>query len=149
VLLTGWVFAPTVLARRFAVVFPLAVLLALVNPYTAVWVANNVVGGPTAWRSLWALPVPVIMTLVLISPLTLGVSSSWPVARPAFWLALLATFALLVPRYSGLSKANRLWLSRPGLKVPHRAYQWAAAVNASVPPGSHVALPAPIDQWIV
>src|SRR5262249_48682330 len=63
VLLTGWVFAPTGLARRFAVVFPLAGLLALVNPYTAVWVAKHVTG-PYYWRSLWALPIPIVMTLV-------------------------------------------------------------------------------------
>jgi hypothetical protein len=34
-LLAGWVFAPPGLARRFAVVFPLAVLVGLVNPYIA------------------------------------------------------------------------------------------------------------------
>jgi hypothetical protein len=148
ILMTGWVFAPTALARRFAVVFPLAVLLALVNPYTAVWVAHNVTG-PVYWRSLWALPLPIVMALVLTSPLSLGVSSSRPVARGALWLALLTAFALLVPRYGGLSKANRVRLSRPGLKVPHTAYRWAAEVNASVPPGSHVAVPSKIDIWIV
>jgi hypothetical protein len=149
VLLTGWVFAPTGLARRFAVVFPLAVLLALLNPYTAVWAANHVVGGTVYWRSLWALPVPIVMTLVLTSPLTLGVSSSWPSGRRALWLTLLATFALLVPRYGGLSKANRVRLSAPGLKVPHNLYRWAADVNASVPPGSHVAVPSTIEPWIL
>ena len=149
VVLCGWVFAPTGLARRFAAVFPLAVLLLFANPYTAVWVANNVTGSITYWRSLWALPVPTIMALVLTSPLALGVSSSRPLTRRALWMVLLAVFALLVPRYSGLSKANRVRLGSPSLKVPHTAYRWAAVVNQSVPPGSHVAVPSKIEPWIV
>lgn len=149
VILSGWVFAPTGLARRFAVVFPLAALLLLANPYTAVWVANNVTSPITYWRCLWAVPVPIVMALVLTSPLALGVSSSRPAARHALWLVLLATFALLVPRYGGLSKANRVRLGSPSLKVPHTAYRWAAVVNESVPPGSPVAVPSTIAPWIV
>ena len=35
------------------------------------------------------------------------------------------------------------------MKVPHTAYRWAAEINASVAPGSHVAVPSTIDIWIV
>src|SRR5262249_3786883 len=62
--LTAWVFAPPGLARRFAVICPLAALLALLNPYTAGWISANVTG-PAYWRSTWAFPLPVLMTLVL------------------------------------------------------------------------------------
>jgi hypothetical protein len=60
-----------------------------------------------------------------------------------------AAFAVLIPRYSGVSASNRVQLSWPRLKVPRAAYRWAAAVNKSVPPGSHVAVPSGIDQWVV
>ena len=54
-LLTAWVFAPPGLARRFAVIFPLAVLVGLLNPYVATWVPAHVTG-PSYWRSMWAFP---------------------------------------------------------------------------------------------
>ena len=63
--------------------------------------------GRSYWRSMWALPVPILMTLVLTAPLHLGDGSSRPGMRRAAWLALLAAFALLVPRYSGLSARER------------------------------------------
>lgn len=143
--LTGWALAAPGLARRFAVVCPLAVLLGLLNPYTAGWISANVLG-PSYWRSMWGLPLPILMTLALTSPLHLGGNSS---ARRVTGLVLLAAFAILVPRYSGLSPENGVELSWPRLKVPGPAYRWAAAVNQSVPPGSPVAVPPEIDSWIV
>ena len=147
-ILTGWVFAPPGLSRRFAVVFPLAVLLGLLNPSIADWVATRVTG-PTYWRSMWALPLPIMMALMLTWPLDLGGGSSRTGMRHAAWVVLLAAFALLVPRYNGLSGENGVRLTWPGLKVPDAAYRWAAAVNESVPPGSHVAVASEIGTWIV
>jgi Family of unknown function (DUF6077) len=144
----AWVFLPPGLGRRFAVVAPLAALLGLLNPYTAAWVSRNLTG-PSYWRSMWALPVPILMALMLTSPLRLGDGSSRPGARRAAWLVLLAAFALLIPRYTGLSPENGVQLSWPKLKVPDAAYRWAVAVNESVPEGSHVAVPSDIDPWIV
>lgn len=147
-LLIGWVFAPPGLSRRFAVVFPLAVLLGLLNPSIADWVAARVTG-PTYWRSMWVLPLPIVMALMLTWPLHLGGGSSRKGMRHAAWVVLLAAFALLVPRYNGLSGENGVRLTWPGLKVPDAAYRWAAAVNESVPPRSHVAVPSDIGAWIV
>jgi hypothetical protein len=147
-LLTGWVFAPPGLGRRFAVIFPLVVLLGLLNPYTADWVITNVTG-PSYWRSMWALPLPIVMALMLTSPLHLGDGSSRAWAGRAAWLVLLAAFAILVPRYNGLSPKNGVRLAWPELKVPKPAYEWAVAMNESVPPGSHVAVPTDIGTWIV
>lgn len=144
----AWVVLPPGLGRRFAVVAPLAALLGVLNPYTAAWVTRNVVG-PAYWRGMWALPVPILMALMLTSPLLLGGGSSRPAARCAAWLVLLAAFALLIPRYSGLSPENGVELSWPKLKVPDAAYRWAVAVNESVPERSHVAVPSDIDPWIV
>ena len=147
-LLIAWVFVPPGLGRRFAVAAPLAVLLGLLNPYTAGWVGRNVTG-PSYWRSMWALPLPILMGFVLASPLLLGDTSSRPGERRAAWLVLLAAFALLIPRYSGLSPENGVQLSWPKLKVPDAAYEWAVAVNDSVPEKSHVAVPSDVDTWIV
>jgi hypothetical protein len=98
---------------------------------------------------MWALPLPVLMALMLTSPLHLGETSSWPGMRRAAWLGLLAAFALLVPLFNGLSPENSVRLSWPSLKVPDGAYEWAVAVNESVPSGSHVAVPSTLDGWIV
>ena len=83
---------------------------------------------------MWALPLPIMMALVLTSPLQLGGGTSRSAMRRIAWVVLLAAFALLVPRYSGLSAENGVRLSWPTLKVPDAAYQWAVAVNESVPP---------------
>jgi hypothetical protein len=131
-LLTGWVFAPPGLGRRFALVFPLGVLLGLLNPSIADWVATNVTGS-TYWRSMWALPLPIVMALMLTWPLHLGGGLSRKGMRYAAWVVLLAAFALLVPRYNGLSGENGVRLTWPGLKVPDADYRWARAVNESVP----------------
>ncbi len=145
-LLTAWVFAPKGLAQRFAVIFPLAVLLGLLNPYLATWVPAHITG-PSYWRSMWALPVPILMALMLTSPLPSEGGSSRP--RRVAWLALLVAFALFVPGFSGVSPENGVQLGWPRLKVPDSVYRWAAAVNSSVPQGSHVAVPPDIDVWIV
>lgn len=147
-LLIGWVFASPGLARRFAVVVPLAVWIGLLNPYTADWVSAHVTG-PPYWRSMWAVPLPIIVALVLTSPLDLRWRVLPPGTQRAGWLGVLASFALLVPRYNGLSPENGVRLGWPSLKVPDAAYRWAAAVNERVPPGSQVAVPEEIGTWIV
>jgi hypothetical protein len=147
-LLSAWVLAPAGLGRRFAVVCPLVGLLGLWNPYAVHLVATNVTG-PSYWRSAWALPLPILMTLVLTSPLHLGGGQSRPRARGALCLLLLVAFAVLVPRFGGLTPANHVELGWPRLKVPQGPYRWAAAVNASVAPGSPVAVPEVIEPWVV
>jgi hypothetical protein len=98
---------------------------------------------------MWALPLPIVMALMLTWPLHVGNGVSHKGMRYAAWAVLLAAFALLVPRYNGLSRENGVRLTWPGLKVPDADYRWAAAVNESVPPGSHVAVPLDIGTWIV
>ncbi|MEO8604133.1 MAG: hypothetical protein ABI629_16275 [bacterium] len=148
VLLGGWALAAPGLARRFAVCLPLAALLGLLNPHTAGWVAVNVTG-PAYWRSLWAVPLPIVLALVLSAPLHLGRVATRPLLRGAAWLILLTTFACLVPRSGGLSRANAVRLGWPQIKVPEAAYRWAEEVNRRAPAGSHVAVPSDIAVWIV
>jgi hypothetical protein len=143
-LVAGAVSTPG-LARRFAIVCPLALLVALLNPYVAAWASLNVTG-PSYWRGMWALPLPILMTLVFTSPLR-----AWP-SRPLLGrllcVGLVTAFAFLVPRYGTLSAANGVHLGWPALKVPAAPYRWAALVNQSVPPGTQVAVPPAIDPWI-
>jgi len=143
-IIASWVVAAPGIARRFAVICPLAVILVILNPYIAGWMSVNVLG-PAYWRAMWTVPVPTLMTLVLTSPLHL--------VRPVFprklaVVILLAGFAVLIPRYGGLSPENSVSLGWPRLKVPQPAYRWAETVNKSVPPGSTIAVPSEIDPWI-
>ena len=43
-LLAAWACCGRGLARRFAIVVPLAVTLVVLNPYTTVWISENVTG---------------------------------------------------------------------------------------------------------
>ncbi len=145
-LLMAWVFAPPGLGRRFAVGAPLIMMLGLLNPYVAARVIANVTG-PAFWRTMWALPVPILMTMVLAAPLYR--EGPRPATRRALWIGLLAAFALLIPQYGGLSPQNFVRLGWPALKVPDAEYRWAAAVNQSVPRGSHVLVPTDVGAWVV
>jgi len=142
--LASWAVAAPGIARRFAVICPLAVILVVLNPYIAGWMSANVLG-PSYWRAMWSLPVPTLMTLVLTSPLHLG-RAVFP--RKLAVVILLAGFAVLIPRYGGLSQENGVSMTWPQLKVPQPAYRWAETVNKSVPPGSKIAVPSEIEPWI-
>jgi hypothetical protein len=144
-LLVAGALATPGLARRFAVVCPLALLVGLLNPYVAEWASMNLTG-PSYWRSMWALPLPVLMALVFTSPLR--VWPSRPLPGRLLCVGVVAAFALLVPRYGALSVTNGVHLGWPALKVPAAPYRWAALINQSVAPGTPVAAPPDINPWI-
>jgi len=149
--LAAWACSPRGVARRFAIVAPLAVWLVLLDPFTERWVVANVTGA-SFWRSLWALPVPLLMALVLIAPLSIPLPRR-RVTGPLATLVLVAVFAVFVPGFSALSERNHgpttpEWIGVPELKVPKAAYRWAAALNDSVPAGSQVVAPHYISVWV-
>jgi hypothetical protein len=144
-LLVAGAVASSGLARRFAVIGPLVVLLTVLNPYVATWATSNLTG-PSYWRGMWALPMPILMTLVLTSPLRL--LPARPLLGRILCLGFVTAFALVIPRYSAISATNGVHVGWPTLKVPAASYRWAALVNQSVPPGTQVAVPATIDPWI-
>jgi hypothetical protein len=144
-LLSAWACCGPGLARRFAIVVPLAVMLVLLNPYTTMWLSQNVTG-PSYWRSFWALPVPLLMALVLVAPLRLAGRR-----RAAGAFAVLAGFALFaaaVPGVRGLSQENGVELGWPRLKVQPEDYRWARVVTDRAGPGSTVAAPIAISVWL-
>ena len=145
--LIAWAASASALARRFALVAPLAVALVLLHPSASSWVAANATGD-SYWRSLWAFPVPVLMALVGIAPLQIGAAWRRRWVGPAAWVLLLGAFALLAPGKRGPSLENRVRLGWPSLKVEPVAYAWAAELSASVPSGSVVAAPSEVGVWL-
>jgi hypothetical protein len=146
-LLVAWAASPGALARRFALVAPLAVALVLLHPSASAWVVANATG-ESYWRSLWALPVPILMALTLLAPLALGAGGRRRWRGPAAWALGLAAFAVLVPARWGPSRENGVRLGAPSLKVDPVAYAWAAELTESVPPGSRVAAPGEVGVWL-
>jgi hypothetical protein len=146
VMLAGWSLASTSLARRFTVVFPLALALAW-NPLAAPWIAEFVTGESTYWRIFWLLPLPALFGLALAAPRTLPI----PGAASAGTLASLALAAGALgwaPERYTLSSGNRVRLEWPGPKVPTDAYAVARALTARVEPGAAVLAPAQVSTWL-
>ncbi len=144
-LVVAWAFCPPGLARRYAVVVPLAVLLALFDPYLADLVTGNLTGA-SFWRTLWLLPVPLLMALVLTAPLRAPFGSLW--LRGGGVVAACLAFALAVPEMSSLSRRNGVVLGWPKLKVPPETYRWAGLLTERAGPGSVVAAPADVAPWL-
>jgi hypothetical protein len=145
-LLVAWAASPVALARRFALVAPLAVALVLLNPFASGWMVANATG-QSYWRSLWALPVPILITLTLLAPL--GIRAGAPGWRGrAAWALLLGAFLLLVPARWGPGLENGVRLGWPSLKVDPVAYRWAEELASQVPPGSQVVAPADVGLWL-
>jgi hypothetical protein len=153
--LLAWACWGAGLARRFAIVFPLAVWLVLLNPYWDNWVAANLTG-PSFWRAMWSLPAPILMTLILVAPLQFGRNGSRRalLGSRVACVAAVATFALGVPRYSTFGADNAapadmgIWLGAPSIQIPSLNRKWAALLTESVPPGSFVVAPPNISVWI-
>jgi len=153
--LVAWACWGAGLARRFAIVFPLAVWLVLLNPYWDGWVAANLTG-PSFWRAMWSLPAPILMTLILVAPLQFGRIGNRrrQIGSRIACVAAVVAFAVGVPRYSTFSAENAapanmgIWLGAPTLKIPSLNQKWAALLTESVPPGSIVLAPPHISVWI-
>ncbi|MCP4654197.1 MAG: hypothetical protein GY856_02140, partial [bacterium] len=141
----AWACCSRGLVRRFAMVLPFAVWTVLLNPYIDQWVSNNLIG-PAYWRILWAIPIPLLMTLILISPLSWSGRTSWRVWGVCLF-SLLA-FTVWVPRFSGLSRENRVLLKRPQLKLRLPMYKLAAALHQQVAPGYPVVAPDEVGLYL-
>jgi len=148
VALGSWCVAPSALARRFCVLFPLAFLLVFLNPFTASWIASHVTSGPTYWRVFWVLPLPVLMTLMLSAPLALRGRSQQRWVAPCLSLAVAAVALVWLPVTPALSRANRVHLDWPGWKVPPEAFAAARAAAQHAAPGAAVLAPRDVAPWI-
>jgi hypothetical protein len=138
------------LARRFAIVLPLAVALVLLNPWIDAWVRANV-SGPSLWRVMWALPVPTLLALGVVAPLSVRATATaggWasPRARAAACLALMLLFACWVPRFPGFDRHNGASVGWPRLVLPETE-RWARALN-EIAPRERVVAPPSVSTWV-
>lgn len=143
--MVAWICCPVGLARRFAVVVPLAVLLTLLNPYASAWTLRNVTGA-SYWRAFWVLPVPILIALVTLAPLSLARGRAW--LRSLACAAALAAFAAFVPATSSLSAKNRVEIGVPRLKVPREPFAQAKALTRRLAPGTPVLAPRTVNPWL-
>ncbi len=154
-LASSWAFCGRAeLGRRFAIVVPLVVWGALLNPFLERDLAK-LLTGPSYWRVLWCIPVPLLLALVLSAPLRLP-QRAWP--RLAACIALLG-FCAGVPRFSVFSARNEprevhaaVSLGWPRLKVPRSGspsdYEWAALLNEVAGPEGVVLAPEYVALWV-
>jgi len=146
--LVAWVVCRNPVTRRLSVVFPLGLLLVLLNPWTALGVAHGVTGGPTYWRVLWVLPLAALLGVLLTAPL------AWPDprvplrARAAAALLLTACAVTFVPTRFGLSAESRTRWEPLGLDVKVPSYRPVEALVAHVPPRSNVLVRASVSSWV-
>jgi hypothetical protein len=144
--LVAWACRGPGLGRRFAIAVPLAATIVLLSPWADAFVRANFTG-PSFWRALWSLPIPILVTLVVTAPIQWQDSVLHRGLGAVASVALVAGFALAVPRYPGWSAKNEAWISRPTLKVDPSAWPWAMKLN-ELAPGQRVVAPPGIATWI-
>jgi hypothetical protein len=144
-LVVAWALRRPGLARRYAVVVPLAVAVVLLDPYTTGWVARNLTGA-SFWRVLWVLPLPLLLALVLTAPLQVPVRPGW--LRHGAVVAACAAFGLAVPVMSSLSADNGVVFGWPRLKVPPESWRWAQILTERAGPGVVALAPADVSAWL-
>jgi hypothetical protein len=146
--LVAWVVCRKTPAQRLCAVFPLGVLLVLLNPWTALALAHGVTGGPTYWRVLWVLPLPALLGVLLTAPLGQSGRRLGRRARVAATLLLCLCFVTIAPTRFGLFGSGVEYWQPLGLKVKRLHYEPAAAMAAHAPPRSHVLLPTGVSTWM-
>lgn len=146
--LVAWVACRKTPAQRLCAVFPLGVLLVLLNPWTALALAHGVTGELTYWRVLWVLPLPALLGLLLTAPLAQSGRRWGRRARVAATLLLWACFVTVAPTRFGLFGQGVEYWEPLGLKVKHIHYDPAAAMAAHAPPRSRVLLPTGVSTWM-
>lgn len=146
--LGAWCFFRNSLARRLAVVFPLATLVLLLNPYTAPFVASHVTGALTYWRVLWILPIPVLLGVIMTAPFAVDRLRIPRAGKAAMSTAFVATFVLFAPDYYLFQQTQHtLPLRLFGLKVPAH-YEVAERIANNVPARSLILAPTAITAWV-
>ncbi len=140
----GWSLAPNALARRFAIVFPLGLALVFLNPFTSLFIANNVTGGPTFWRVLWLLPWGVLWGLLAAAPLSRG--GRRPVQLITS-LALLGVLGSALFGTRGLTQGVR-WCFLD-MNLPEEALEHARALAGAIPDETQILAPRQIGTTLL
>jgi|GEM_PF-1299872 len=135
------------MARRFATIVPLAILLLILNPYTETRVSRSLTG-PAFWRALWSFPAPLLMGMLAVAPLQFRLRKSLRPVGGALTFAALAMFALWIPQASALKNHDATWIAWPNLNVPWTFYKEAQRLNELAPPEAYVLAPQSVAAWL-
>jgi hypothetical protein len=170
IFLTAWIWCETCVARRLCLVFPIMIGLIFANPFLKGLMVRYITGQAVYWRVFWLLPLPTMAGLTLLAPLTFkllipplrsykGVTAaheSTPDSsqegnnsflRYGLYFLLLVLLLGVVSERNIFSKANRVRLGVPGLKVTPE-YQIAKAINDAIADRPNVLAPEPVSLWL-
>jgi len=145
VLVGGWAVARSPSHRALTSPYTLGFLLLVWNPFTAEFVAAQLVGYPTYWRVFWLLPLPALMAATLTWPLE-AIRPS--LAASAVTVALLLGVGVWAPSHPTWSAQNWARVALPGWKVPEAEMRAARLLAAHAPAGSAVLAPLTVGPWI-
>ncbi|MCG8592188.1 MAG: DUF6077 domain-containing protein, partial [Proteobacteria bacterium] len=145
VILASVAVAPTALARRVALVFPLAFGALFWNPIVAPWVAALVTGHPTYWRVFWILPVAAWIGLWIAAPARLRAP---PLARAAAVAGLATLLIVWAPPVSVLSPRTGLFYGFPEWKIPPAEREAALLLRELAGAGGRVLAPPRVARWL-
>jgi hypothetical protein len=141
--------ARTSLSRRYLIVFCLALLVLLMNPYFANWLRHNVFGRYTGQRTMWLAPVPAAVAIAFAAVMP-PLRMLWLRAGGAMVMAAcLYIFFSTVPTRAAYSEANGVqmhWPPEP--KVPTRAFELAKVMRQELPPRAYVLAPEVVSWYL-
>jgi hypothetical protein len=139
----------SLLGRRYLVVFCLALVLLLMNPYLANFLRYNVFGRYTGQRAFWVAPVPAAVAMTFTA--AIATHAKW--LRRATGIAAMCLglwiFFSTVPSSYVLSRANNVifqWPPRP--KVPRDAFAMVREITALLPSGAVVLAPELVSWYL-
>ncbi|MEM7761026.1 MAG: DUF6077 domain-containing protein [Cyanobacteria bacterium P01_A01_bin.40] len=140
-------FAPNLKARWFFSTYSLAILLTFLNPYFTIYIAKYITSSIVFWRVMWLLP------LVIMGAASLCVSFTTKfeyerIVTIIWSIILVLGYAIIVPGNYVLSKANRVTVSQPFVKVRRERYKVGRFLTDSLPPGSSVIAPEEISWFL-
>ena len=146
VVLTAWFWCETQIARRFCLVFPIAIAVFFANPLAADIVAKYFAMN-VYWRVFWILPLPAMAGLTLLAPLSSQKFhlNSW--MRYALYILLLVLLLGVFSELHIFSRENQVSMMIPGLKVPPE-YQIAQAINDAFEDRPNVLVPESVSVWL-
>jgi hypothetical protein len=137
------------LGRRYLIVFCLALVLVLMNPYFANFLRHNLLGRYTGQRAMWLAPVPAALALAFAALIparrerwrrSLGVLAM----AAALWL-----FFARVPAHAIFTPGNNVALRwPPGPKVPTGAFAIVTQLHALLRPGAVVLAPELVSWYL-
>lgn len=146
-LLTAWYSAPTPHGRQICLVFPLFIMIFIMNPLSLMIILKFVPSIWTIWRLAWILPMPLIAALWIIAPLRFrGKLSRNILSYAMYWLILFFILCIL-PQQTILSSELLVSIDFPRLKVPEQ-YDVARKIDELLSDRENVLVSQEVGLWL-